>query len=481
MEPRTVKPPRRRPDAQRTAESRRGRTKVAVAAVAVVAVVALAACGSGAKSSTATTVPATPTTSVTSLDKTLGDGVTATEIKVGVALVNFGPIEQFTDTIRTEAEQQQIYSIFINNINANGGINGRKIVPIYKFYTPLGTSQILPLCTSFAQDDNVFAVVGTFIDFSGDAQTCIAHQENRVLMTFNLTQAIINQSPPGLIVTAGDIPERSGSILIQLLKNKGLLAGKTFAVLGDTTESSDVNGYIVPALKKAGVPMGSTAILDVGTTGDTTAGQAQLDSFIEKWKTEHVNALILSGDLASTKQFVVKVKQAFPDMALYADTQDVLDQAQQVQKSGPLPNPYDGIITAGGLSPKEYTDSENWKYCSAIYQNATGKVPENALQIKKTADGKIDDTYGTINDACQTMTMFHDIGQRVGPYLNNTNWVYTVDHFGPIVNRGSGPYSSLHTGKYSADDNWRLEQYVPTLGPEGNWNPITPLEDITGS
>ncbi|MGO9877652.1 MAG: ABC transporter substrate-binding protein [Acidimicrobiia bacterium] len=481
MEPRIGRAKRRqRPHPPDKTDSRRGRANVAVAAVAVIAVVALAACGSGTKSST-TTVPATPTTSATSLDKTLGIGVTATQIKVGVALVNFGPIEQFTDTIRTEAEQQQIYSIFINNINANGGIDGRKIVPVYKFYTPLGTSQILPLCTSFAQDDNVFAVVGTFIDFSGDAQTCIANQEKRVLMTFNLTQAIINQSPPGLIVTAGDIPERSGSILIQLLENKGLLKGKTFAVLGDTTESSDVNDYIVPALKKAGVPMGSTAILDVGTTGDTTAGQAQLSSFIEKWKTEHVNALILSGDLASTKQFVVKVKQAFPNMSFYADTQDVLDQAQQVQKSGPLPNPYDGIITAGGLSPQEYTDSANWKYCAGIYQKATGQVPENAMQIKKTADGKIDDTYGTINDACQTMTMFHDIAQRVGPYLNNTNWVYTVDHFGPIENRGSGPYSSLHTGKYSADDNWRLEQYVPTLGPEGDWQPITPLENITGN
>ncbi len=203
---------RQRPDPHGGADPRRGRTNVAGATVAVIAVVALAACGSGAKSTTATTVQTTPTTSVTSLDKTLGNGVTATQIKVGVALVNFGPIEQFTDTIRTEAEQQQIYSIFINNINANGGINGRKIVPIYKFYTPLGTSQILPLCTSFAQDDNVFAVVGTFIDFSGDAQTCIANQEKRVLMTFNLTQAIINQSPPGSSsrpATFPNVPGRS--------------------------------------------------------------------------------------------------------------------------------------------------------------------------------------------------------------------------------------------------------------------------------
>ena len=400
---------------------------------------------------------------------------------MGVALVDFTQIRQYTDTIRTEAEQKQIYSIYIDNINKNGGINGRQIVPVYKYYSPLGTAQILPLCTAFAQDDNVFVVVGTFIDFSGDAQTCIANQQHRVLMTFNLTQAIMSKSPAGLIVTAGGIPERAGAITIELLqKNNNMLAGKKVAVMGDSTESTVVNDTIVPDLKKANVNLGDTAILTVGTTGDTTAAQAQLDSFIEKWKTEHVDTFFLSGDLASTKQFVEKLKKAFPDAQLIGDNTDVLEQAQQEQKTGVKPNPYDGIMTAAGLTPKQYDESPNWAYCAKIYQDATHKVPEDAEQIIKTSDGKIDDTYGTINDACQTLTMFHDIAENVGPYLNNTNWVNTVDNFGPIENRGSGPYSSLHAGKYSADDNWRLQKFDPTLGQEGLWSPITPLQDITG-
>src|SRR6185295_10524952 len=141
------------------------------------------------------------------------------------------------------------------------------------------------------------------------------------------------------------------------------LAGKTVAVLGDTSESSVVKDTIVPGLQKMDLHMGTPAILSVGTTGDTTAAQAQLDSFIEKWKTEHVNALFLSGDLASTKQFVVKVKTAIPNMLLVADNTDVLNQAQQLEQSGARPNPYEGILTAGGLTPKEYDDSANWKYC----------------------------------------------------------------------------------------------------------------------
>lgn len=77
--------------------------------------------------------------------------------------------------------------------------------------------------------------------------------------------------------------------------------------------------------------------------------------------------------------------------------------------------------------------------------------------------------------------MFHDIAQRVGPYLNDTNWINTVDHFGSIANHGTGPYSSLHSGKYAADDTWRLQEYDSSLGNTGLWKPVTPLQDITGN
>jgi len=468
-----------RQDQGRVHRRSRGHLAATAAGVLVIAM-ALTACGSGTKGKPAATSPTTKPGVTLPVVKKLGPGVTANSIKLGVALVDFKDIEQYTDTIRTTAEEKQIYQLYIDNINKQGGINGRKIVPDYKFYSPLGNAQILTDCTAFAQDDNVFAVVGTFIDFSGDAQTCVANQQHRVLMSFNLTQAIIDRSPPGLIVTAGAIPERTASIMIQLLKKENTLKGKTVAVLGDTTESSVVNKTIIPGLTKAGITLKDNAILSVGTTGDTTAAQTQLDSFIEKWKTDGVNTLFLSGDLASTKQFVQKIKAQIPNMMLLADNTDVLDQARQLQQAHTNPNPYTDIISAGGLSPKEYDASANWKYCADIYQKATGKPAENAEQTKKTADGKTDDTYGTINDACQTLTMFTDIARKVGPWLNNQNWTTTVDNFGPIENRGSGPYSSLHSGKYSADDNWRLQKYDPTLGTTGNWTPVTKLEDISG-
>ena len=441
----------------------------------LLAALAASACGSG----TSTAKPGNNTTpgSTTPQDTSTGVGVTPTSIKLGIALVNFDCIKQYTDSIRLG--QQAVYDAYIKDINDKGGVNGRKIIPDYKMYCPsppAPTQELLTDCTAFAQDDQVFGVIGTFVDFSGDAQQCIAKQEKRVLLTFNLTQAIMDKAPPGMILTPGTIPERGAKILIGLVGKEGTLKGKKVAVLGDTNEATVVNGTIVPGLTKANVPQGSKALLTFSSGGDTTQAQAQLDSFIEKWKTQNVNAIWLSGNLASTKQFVEKIRARMPGVLLLSDNTDTLMQAQQETIK---PNPYQGLITPGGLSPKESDASANWKFCADIYKKETGKNAEGAQEIIKSADGKnILDEHGTESDACQLLWFFHDIAAKTGKYLNNNNWVNTVNTYGEIVNRGSGDYSSIHTGKYSADDNWRLQKFEQSVKPSGNWVPISPLQNI---
>ena len=359
---------------------------------------------------------------------------------------------------------------------------GRRIVPDYQMYCPIQSAQALSLCTSFTEDAHVFAVMGDFIDFSGDAQTCIAKDHNTVLLTFDLTQAIINQSPPGLIILPGTTPERTDAVLISLLKNEHTLRGKKIAVLGEQVSQNVVENSVVPKLKSLGVPMGSTAILDV-TGADTSAAQGQLDSFIERWKSENVNALYVSGTQVGSQQFIEKVRQEMPGVMLITDdnASDVLGYGQQERHIGRHPNPYEGIISAGGPTSQEYDQSSNWAYCANIYKKETGKVAPNAEAVIPGPNGKTLDTYGGINDACQLLTEFQEIGNRIGKNLNNQNWVRTVDHFGAIRDVGAGVYASLHTGKYDDNDTFRLQEFDSTLGPKGDWKPLTPLEDVPGS
>jgi ABC-type branched-subunit amino acid transport system substrate-binding protein len=409
-----------------------------------------------------------------------GVGVTASEIKVGISLVDFDCIKQFVDSIRIDQEKN--YQAYIDDVNEKGGINGRKIVPVFHTFCPIGNAQALALCTKFTEDDKVFAVLGNFVDFSGDAQTCLAKQHKTVLMTFQLSQAILDESPPGLILLPGYTPERVDRVLISLLKQERTLEGKKIAVLGETTSQKIVKNSVEPELKKLGIPTGSTAILSISGS-DTAAAQSQLDSFIERWKTEDVTALYISGTQVASQQFVEKVRAEMPDITLLSDIPDVLSFAQQEEHVGKEPNPYEGIIIAGGPTAREYTESDNWKYCSDTFEKQTGKKPPTAEDIVPGPDGKTLDTYGSINDACQLVTMFSDVATKVGKYLNVDNWVHTVDNYGKIRNMGSGQYASLRAGKYDVDDTFRLHEYDSSLPPagKGNWNPLTDLANITGS
>jgi ABC-type branched-subunit amino acid transport system substrate-binding protein len=455
--------------------ARTPRTRLPVTVVMVlVGATALGACGSSGKRSSSASV-----TTAKGASGAPAVGVTPTEIKLGVALVDFGCIKNFTDEYREH--QDEVYRAYIDDVNAKGGVAGRKLVPVFETYCPIGSAPALAACTKLTEDEKVFAVIGSFVDFSGDAQQCVTKQHHTPLMTFNLSEKTIDAAPPGFIVFPGVTNERAARVLVQLLGEEHTLKGKKVAVLGGTNEADGVNNTIVPRLKKLGVPLGTTAILSVGSSSDTTAAQAQLDSFIERWKGEGVDAVFLSGDSVASIGFVTKLRQAMPKVLLMVDTQDAGSFGQELTHQGVTPNPYEGILTPLGPTSPVYDKSANWAYCRDIYQKQTGKRAPDASVVVKGPGGKTVDTYGTITDACQLVTMFHDIGARVGKNLNADTWAAAVNDYGKITNRGSGPYNSLHRGKYDTNDSFELAAFDSSIPPQGAWRAVTPLRDITGA
>ena len=457
------------------------RRRVLVAVVVAIAVT-LAACGSSGKTSaggggggtTATTTPHV-------VSKTLGRGVTATTIKLGIALVDFNCIAQFVDQVREN--QQEVYQSFINDVNDKGGINGRKIVPDFKTYCPTTAVSALnvSICTAFSDDDKVFAVIGNISDAGQDDAIikCLAKNHNTPVMTFNLSQALMKTSPPGMVIFPGTAPERSDTVLFRLLQQRGTLTGKKVAVLAQASTEAAVKSVILPQMKKLNIAAGTPAYLSISGT-DTTAAHAQLASFIERWKSENINAVYIAGEDVVVPQFVQQLVAGLPGALLMTDVGDALRSGQDETHSKVVPNPYQGMLIAGGFSPTDYIKTDKWlKYCKPVYEKYTHKVAPDALAKVPGPGGKQLDTYGSINDACQLVGLFRDIVTKMGPYVNTENWVATVDTIGEVTNYGGGPYASLVAGKYDFDDTFQLQEFDPTLPPNGNWKSLTQYENIS--
>jgi ABC-type branched-subunit amino acid transport system substrate-binding protein len=429
-------------------------------ALLIVAMVA-AACGSGTSSKardTSTSAGGGSSTTLGPISKTLGVGVTAKTIRIGVVMINYEPIKQYVHN--TDGNQKETYQVFFDDINKHGGVGGRTLVPEYYEYVSIGSTGPLAACASLIDDKKVFATIGVLYDATGAGQLCFTKQHKSILITHELQQSVIDKAPPGTLLTIDVTPERGVSTLLTLLKKEKTLVGKTVAVLGSTNTKASIESTIVPGLKANGVKTGDTGILTISGE-DTTSAQQQLDSFIEHWKSQGVNAVLFSGDETVASQFVRKVSKGIPGVLMLTDSSA---SAMHNAAAEPAPNPFDGMLTAQGLTSQDNFLQPSVQACATTYKDTLGKPVIAPADLKPDKDGNKVFVYDAMELACEDLAFFKYVAEKVGPYLNNENWVQTINNLGNIDNVIPGThYASMHTGKYDAADDAGLAAYDPTL------------------
>ena len=120
------------------------------------------------------------------------------------------------------------------------------------------------------------------------------------------------------------------------------------------------------------MPLGTSGVLATGGDPDTTQAQAQLDSFIERWKGENVNAVFISGLDAVSKVFVQKLKAGMPDVMLMTDGDSSAKGAGQDAVRAKLnPNPYAGMYSLTGNDDQTTFELPAVQQCVSVYEAAT--------------------------------------------------------------------------------------------------------------
>jgi Periplasmic binding protein len=420
-----------------------------------------------------TTAPPETTTSIELTDSFRG--VTAESIKLGILMVDYECIADFIDFER--GDQELAYQSFVDAINADGGVLGRQIEPVYQMHCPIGNEEALAACVAMTQDEEVFATLGVFIDFTGDAQLCLTRDNETIHIGHELEQAWIDESPPGLLLTGDLTAERTISVLMAALAEAGTLEGRTVGVLASARTGARAENVIEPALDELGVERGSTAILDI-VDEDTTQAQAQLDAFLELWRGEGIDTLIVAGQEAGSDTFVKKVREVFPDILLISDASSgIIVSGKDASVAGITPNPYEGTISIGGLNDSngEQYNSDLIQECISIFEAANPDIPVTDPQDLVVAEGeKRVETYITVRDACSDLSLFKQVAERAGADLTNESWTEAVNNFGSFEYPGNA-FSSFTEGKYDANDGARLQAFDSSIGEDGGWKDLTEI------
>ena len=67
------------------------------------------------------------------------------------------------------------------------------------------------------EDDKVFAVLGVFIDFTGQGILCLTREHDVIHIGHELDQPWIDESPPGILLTPDTTNEGAAGVLLYLL------------------------------------------------------------------------------------------------------------------------------------------------------------------------------------------------------------------------------------------------------------------------
>jgi hypothetical protein len=184
-------------------------------------------------------------------------GVTPTTIKVVFPVPNLSGVEAanpIAGAVSSENATTAINAVLDPINNAQGGINGRKIVPEIVQYDPTNAAEMTADCQKWTQVEKVFAVIDTSAWF-GDNQLCITQQGHTPLISgYASVQKDLDTGAPNLWWTG---VEQVATLenLVAWAQGAGLLnkSTKFGIVYADRSTDTIVRQQFGAALARAGL------------------------------------------------------------------------------------------------------------------------------------------------------------------------------------------------------------------------------------
>ena len=394
-------------------------------------------------------------------------GVTADTIKVGAPQVDYAELGNLGLVQIERGDNEVILQALAQEVNDNGGICGRMVETVTYKFLPFGTDTSLAGCVYFTEDEEVFAVLGSFTRVAA-GNICVTETHSTALIGAPFTaEDRARANAPW--VHLGIASDRVLEVFVSALDKAGLLTDLgNVAVHSGAGRADLVDNVLVPALEAAGVEIAERTVIDV-PAGDTQAGAAVWRTFAEIYRNADINTVFIDGDnVFGVEQLI----QSGLDVKLFNAERDTFTFGLR-DSSDPgyfeaytLGSPY-----AGEKSNQRMED------CVDAFERQSGieVVPSSLVPDDET------DWFVPVRGFCQVFDLFVQLAAAAGPNLTNETLQTAIDSFGSIELPNEA-FASLGVGKYDARDGVVLMKWDPEAGDEdgGDFVVISDLID-TGS
>lgn len=346
--------------------------------------------------------------------------VTKDEIKVGITYVDLAALRA-AGIKRDHGDYEKAYQTVIDEVNAKGGINGRKIVPTYIAVSPLGTDPAQQACIKFTEDQKVFAVMGQFL--TADAPLCYVEQHTTPILGGAITaDGLARAKAPWYTL------ERSSAdvaTIIDAFAADGQFKKQKVGVVAAATDQTLTESTVLPTLKKNKVTPTTVAYV-TSPNDDTTAQRAEMDTILKRMQADGVTSVIaVEGEVTNVANELAKSDYrpkvlATSNSAVQGFTNTAANDVSGLKAglvSGDVSYPYDEPALAA---------------CRDKVAKATGET-----MVENVQPG--DPSYRTSAElACRYVTFFADLAAASGKNLTTKSFANAAKKAGTVTVPGSG-------------------------------------------
>lgn len=400
-------------------------------------------------------------------------GVTEDTITVGVSMLNFDLLKELGLSQAGWGDQQGVFQAFVDDINANGGVNGRMIVPVYDYYSPISAEDSTRACTVLTQDNEVFAVLLGFVGPSGTEDPCFPGTNETVLVGGELTQDELDRanelSPSGQHApwfTVEPSVEAQTETLLGLLKQLGGYEdAKVFVVSHQSSIGGE--GQVLDELADNGFEVVGNAPLDADD-GDHPAQDAIMQVISERIRADGADTVLINGNPTAVLRGLHQ-NALLSDVAVWSnDAAGLNNLGASIDKQVAR-----GVLASEGPSEDELYVDPLMQQCVEV---ARAALPDADIKAPSEIEGAEENYFNPIRRYCGHLYLFVAIATAAGADLTPETFeaaAYTLTDFAlPGV-----PANSLAPGKLGARDLFRLSAFDPDVG-NGQLVPVTDVIDI---
>ena len=379
-------------------------------------------------------------------------GVTADSIKLGIAILDLGATSNFVSLPGADPKQQRkTWQTFVDDMNAHGGIGGRKIVPDFVQVDVTDSNAQQAACVKWTETDHVFAVIDNTA-LMGPGQLCVAAEHHTIDIGSSQSYSLADtyQKANGLLITVSINGTRLYTQWARALERLHLLAGRTLGLIVDQGDAeTGAKAALYPTLAAMGYRIKYTAVV----SQDPSQGPAQATAHVAQMQAAGVDTVLDATSFVNMTAFVNQAdKQRWKPQYLVGD---VDGNAVGLFYSG-MPTSWDGAVlvtTFGfGVSAKHAEDPIT-KGCRLRYNKLTGDnfsdTDANVLGVLR---------------ACTYLDFVNRVGTGVGPNLTRADFSRVAQTLGSSVTFPEIVNGSFGRGKTDYADGVRAGTWGPTDG-----------------